>query len=241
MQYLLRNKIIAFCIGTLFLLPNITQGQRYLDLNMLDHDEKKFHFGIKLGANKSFYHFYNSNNLLEFKDILSVQSIQNTGINLGWLVNMRLSDFFDLRTYPIDLIFTEKSFLYTLKNNTDTLKKIQGITLALPLQVKFCSERIDNIKVYLMAGGKMEYDFAANSNSNSGKLSERQQVKLKKMDYGIEAGIGFHFYFPVFVLTPEIKASWGLRDMHIRDNDLKYSNVIDRISSRVYSISLVIE
>lgn len=129
--------------------------------------------------------------------------------------------------------------MYSLKNNLDTLKKIQGITLALPLQIKFCSERIDNIKVYLMAGGKMEYDFAANNNSS--KLSERQQVKLKKMDYGIEAGIGFHFYFPVFVLTPEIKASWGLRDMHIRDNDLKYSNVIDRISSRVYSISLVIE
>ena len=64
MQYLLRNKIIAFCIGTLFLLPNITQGQRYLDLNLLDHDEKKFHFGIKLGVNKSFYHFYNSNTLL---------------------------------------------------------------------------------------------------------------------------------------------------------------------------------
>jgi hypothetical protein len=137
---------------------------------------------------------------LDFKDILSVQSIQNTGINLGWLVNMRLGEFFDLRTYPIDLIFTEKSFLYSLKNNTDTLKKIQGISLALPLQIKFCSERIDNIKVYLMAGGKMEYDFAANNSSNSGKLSERQQVKLKKMDYGIEAGIGFHLYFPVFVL-----------------------------------------
>ena len=61
------------------------------------------------------------------------------------------------------------------------------------------------------------------------------------MDYGVEAGLGFHLYFPVFVLTPELNVGWGLKNVHSRDENLKYSNVIDQIKSRTISFSLTIE
>jgi hypothetical protein len=115
--------------------------------------------------------------------------------------------------------------------------KVQGITLALPLQIKFNSDRINNFKVYMMTGGRVEYDFAA----NKGDKNAENLMKLNKFDYGVELGLGFHFYFPVFVLTPEVKLGWGLSNVHARDNDLKYSNVIDKINARTVTLSLTVE
>jgi hypothetical protein len=89
----------------------------------------------------------------------------------------------------------------------------------------------------MIGGGKIEYDFAA----NAGERNAEKKIKLNKLDYGLEAGIGFHFYFPVFVFTPEIKLGWGFRNVHVRDENLKYSNVIDQIKSRTIQLSLIVE
>ena len=89
----------------------------------------------------------------------------------------------------------------------------------------------------MMAGAKAEYDFA----SNKGAKNAERLMKLNRFDYGLELGAGFHFYFPVFVLTPELKISWGLSNVHSRDESLKYSNVIDKINSRTITFSLTVE
>ncbi|MBU3713393.1 MAG: PorT family protein [Ferruginibacter sp.] len=244
MQHLLRNKIIYSIIVLIALSTKAFSQSSEFDYNLEDHDDKKFHFGINLGANRSFYKFTNHPRFLQYDSVLGVESIQSTGVNLAWLVNMRLGKHFDLRTYPLNLIFTEKAFEYTIKypdrflfEDSLTTRKVQGITLALPLQLKFSSDRIDNFKVYLIGGGRIEYDFAA----NAGERNAEKLIKLNKLDYGIEAGIGFHFYFPVFVLSPEVKVNWGFRNVHSRDPNLKFSNVIDQIRSRSITLSFIIE
>ncbi len=244
MQHLLRRqKIIVQIITALLLSPALSFAQeRYL--NQEDHDFKSFHFGINVGINRSHYNFTHHPTFLMMDSIMVVESINSTGINLSWLVNKKLNYYFDLRTYPLSLIFTEKAFEYTLKypnrpagEDTVSIRKIQGITLALPIQLKFNSDRINNFRVYMMAGVKAEYDFAA----NKGAKNAEKLFKLNKLDYGVEAGVGFHFYFPVFVLTPELKVSWGLSNVHARDESLKYSSVIDKINSRTITFSLTVE
>jgi hypothetical protein len=242
MQYLLRRKIRLAILATL-VFPMIGFSQ-YGELNLEDHDDKRFHFGIHLGANRSHYSFSHHPRFLQYDSVMVVESINSTGINLAWLVNMRLSEHFDLRTYPLSLVFTEKAFQYSLKypdrpagEDTITIKKVQGITMALPLQIKFSSDRIANLKVYMLAGGKIEYDFAA----NKGDKNAENLIKLNKLDYGIEAGIGFHLYFPVFVLSPELKIGYGLSNVHARDANLKFSNTIDKINSRTLTFSLTVE
>ena len=83
----------------------------------------------------------------------------------------------------------------------------------------------------------MEYDLASNARARKAE----DLVKLKKLDFGIEAGIGFNFYFPVFILSPEIKISNGLSNSHSRDASLKFSNVIDQLNSRMVVFSLIFE
>ncbi|MBL0182331.1 MAG: PorT family protein [Chitinophagaceae bacterium] len=243
MQHLLRRKIKLLGIA-LFCFPLAGISQLREKINMPEHDEKAIHFGINLGFNRSHFSFTHHPVFLQQDSIMTIESINSTGINLAWLVNLKLSEHFSVRTYPVDLTFTEKAFEYSLPRpdfpdgeDFVTVKKVQSITLTLPVQLKFQSDRIDNFRVYMMAGMKAEYDLA----SNAGARKAENLIKLKRLDYGAEAGIGFHFYFPMFVLTPEIKMGWGIGNLHSRDTNLKFSNTIDKINSRIISFSLTVE
>ena len=54
-------------------------------------------------------------------------------------------------------------------------------------------------------------------------------VKVNPYDWSIEAGIGFQFFFPVFILSPELKISNGIINVHHRDPNLIYSSTIDKL------------
>ena len=243
MQHLLRRKII-YTLTCFFICPLFVNAQLRDDLNQPDHDMQHFHFGINLGINRSHFSFTHHPIFLTQDSVMVVESINSSGLNLAWLVNMNLSEHFDIRTFPLNLTFTEKAFEYSLKypdkpagEDSITIKKVQSISLTFPIQIKFSSDRIDNFKVYMMAGVKAEYDLA----SNAGAKKAEELIKLNRLDYGIEAAIGFHFYFPFYVLTPEIKMGWGLGNIHARDANLKFSNVVDKINSRMITFSLTIE
>ncbi len=246
MQYLLRRKITHIGIAILF-CPLIGFSQLRQAVNQDDHDDQTIRFGINLGTNRSHFSFTHHPLFLQqapLDSITVIESVNSTGINLAWLVNIRLNEHFDLRTYPVDLTFTEKNFQYNVTypdgpagETPVTAKKVQSISLSIPIQIKFSSDRINNFKVYMIGGGKAEYDLA----SNAGARKAEDKIKLKKLDYGVEAGLGFHFYFPMFVLTPEVKMGWGIANLHSRDINLKYSNVLDKINSRMISFSLTVE
>lgn len=239
MQYLLRRKIIAaLSICIISSLNGFSQLRN--EINLPDHDDKPFHFGINLGFNKSHFLVSHHPRFLQYDTINVVESINSAGINLAWLVNYRLSNHWGIRLHPLDLTFSEKAFLYDEKYGDDgalVTKKVQSITLSFPIQMKFSSDRINNFKVFTIGGIKFDYDLA----SNAGARKAENLIKLKKMDLSVETGIGFHFYFPVFVLTPEIKYSNGLFNLHSRDENLRYSNVIDKINSKMITFSLTVE
>ena len=243
MQHLLRYKI-KYLILTVLFCPLLSMAQLRDGINLPDHDDKPYHFGINLGMNRSHFNFTLNPLFLQRDSVMVVESINSSGLNLAWLVEKRLNDHFSLRTFPLNLTFTEKAFQYVLKypdrpggEDSLTTKKVQSISLTFPLQIKFSSDRIGNFKVYMLGGVKAEYDMAA----NAGAKKAENLIKLNRLDYGIEAGLGFHFYYPYFVLTPELKMGWGLGNLHSRDANLKFSNVIDQINSRTITFSLTVE
>ena len=237
MHYLLRRKIIFTSLFFFCTLASIAQLRD--NVNQEDHDSKPFHFGINLGYNQSHFNFTHHPRFLEYDSIMDVESVNNSGVNLAWLVNLRMSNHFDLRMHPLDLTFSEKVFLYKEKYTPDTLatKKVQSITISFPVNIAFSSDRIGNLKVYTFAGGKFDYDLASNAKAQKAE----ELIKLKRTDLSAELGLGFHIYFPFFVLSPEIKLSSGLVNLHLRDENLRYSNVIDKINSKMITFSLTVE
>jgi len=75
------------------------------------------------------------------------------------MANWQISNRFDLRFYPLNLIFSEKKFVYTQKLPSDPTittenQAVESIVMSFPLQVRLKSDRINNFRVYTLAGMK---------------------------------------------------------------------------------------
>lgn len=247
MYYLLRKKknaLKSLVILSIAIFSGKNMVAQRIQLNLPDHDNKKYHLGIGLLYNSSRVNITQHPLFLERDSVMVINPENTGGFGLAGIHTLRLSNRFEVRAIFPQLLFSYKNITYHLtypdQFNEETpimSKKIESILLGLPVHLKFRSDRINNFRVYMFGGGKIEYDLASNARA---KRAE-DLVKLNKFDYGVEAGIGFQFYFPVFILSPEIKISNGLGNTHSRDMNLKFSNTIDRINSRMVVFSLIFE
>ena len=238
MHHLLCRKIVLL-VTSFFFCTTALIAQLRDDINQDGHDDKPYHFGINLGYNASHFSFNENNKFLQNDSVLDVESITNAGINLAWLVNLRLSNHFDIRMHPLDLTFSQAGFVYTQKYPTVSVvtKNVQSIKMSFPFQLAFISDRIGNFKAYTILGGKIDYDLASTASARKAE----DLIKLKPYDFSMELGMGCHLYFSYFVLSPEIKISSGLVNLHSPNPNLLYSNVIDNIYSKMVTFSLTVE
>lgn len=230
--HLLRRQIIVVaCI--LLCQQSFAQGF----LNFGNYDNRPYYFGITLAYNNSFYKLQHSAKFLQYDSVMVVEPIHSSGFSLGLMGNLALNNRFDIRLNPT-FIFAEKDLHYVFSQDSSVQNKnIESILLSVPFQVKFKSDRINNYRMYLMAGVKMDYDVAANVHAREAD----DLIKLSPFDFGYEAGFGFEFYLPYFIFSPEIKISNGARDIHVREPGKIYSNVIGRLLSRMVVISIHLE
>ncbi|HTE28259.1 type IX secretion/gliding motility protein PorT/SprT [Flavitalea sp.] len=247
MYYLLRNKktrLNIFAITALLLMTSSNLFSQTYELNLPDHDDKKYYLGIGLIYNSSRFNVTHHPNFLASDSVMVVDPQNIGGFGLAGIHTYRLSPRFEIRAIFPQLLFSYKNLTYNLTNPDATkeetavmTKRVESILLGLPVHLKFRSDRIGNFRVYMFGGAKFEYDLSSNSTARKAE----DLVKLKKYDYGVEGGIGFNFYFPVFILSPEIKISHGLSNSHSRDVNLKFSNTIDKLNTRMILFSLIFE
>ena len=245
MLHLHRREIgsLRICfVSVILLLAASTTFAQERELYLTDHDSKPYYFGITLGANVASFHIEHHPRFLQYDSVYTVNPEYTAGFQLGLLATARLSNRFEVRFNPM-LLFTDRGLTYKLKytdlfeQSDSVTKKIESVITTFPLQIKFFSDRIGNFRVYMLGGIKADIDLASNARA---KRAE-ELVKIQKYDFGIEAGIGFNFYFPSFILSPEIKISNGFKNIHSRDENLKYSNVLDRITSRMIVFCIHLE
>jgi hypothetical protein len=238
----IRRLNIGFIILISFLLINSKTIAQERELYQTDHDAKPYYFGITLGANIASFHIEHHSRFLQYDSVYTIQPLNSAGFQLGLLATARLTNRFELRFNP-QLLFTDRELTYKLKyvdpfeESDSVTKKIESIITTFPIQIKFFSDRIGNFRVYMLGGLKADIDLASNARAKRAD----ELVKIQKYDYGFEAGVGFNFYFPSFIFSPEIKISNGLKNIHSRDENLKFSNVLDRITSRMIVFCIHLE
>lgn len=244
MLHLLRKKVRTLKPGSCLIFGLMLLGQTLLaqprELNLYDHDSKPYYFGITLGANMSRFQTELHSKFLDNDSVYIAEPVNSNGFALGLLATARLSDRFQLRFNP-QLLFTERSIFYKLKHpeggQTDITKTVESVIVTFPIHVKLQSDRIGNFRVYMLGGIKGDIDLASNARAKKAE----DLVKIEKYDYGVELGMGFNFFFQSFIFSPEIKVSNGFNNIHSRDERLKYSNVFDKIQSRMVIFSIHIE
>lgn len=233
----IKPAIVFYYILFLISSPAVAQKEIYQS----DHDSKPYYFGITLGFNIARFQLNHHSRFLLYDTVQVAEPLNSGGFSLGLNGTARLSKRFEGRFNPM-LIFTERNIFYKLKyadplDGTEVTKKVESIIFSFPFQVKFNSDRIGNYRMYMLGGAKADIDLAANARARRAE----DLVKLQKTDYGIELGVGFNFYFESFIFSPEIKISNGLRNIHARDESLKYSNVLDKIQSRMIVFTIHLE
>lgn len=228
--HLLRRQIIlAGCL--LLCVQSFAQGV------LGNYENRPYYFGITLAYNNAYYKLQHDPKFLQDDSVLVVDPLHSSGFSLGLIGTLALDKRFDVRLNPT-FIFAEKDLHYVFSQDSSVQdKNIESILLSVPLQVKFKSDRINNFRMYLMAGAKLDYDVAANVHSRQAD----DLIKLSPFDLGYEAGFGFEFYLPYFIFSPEIKISNGARDIHVREPSKIYSNVIGQLLSRMIVISIHLE
>ena len=238
---IIKNGALLLLSASLLINAVATAQIDKIEMNMPDHDDKPYYFGMTLGINLARFQTYLHPKFLESDSVYVAEPINSGGFTLGLSATARLSDRFQLRFNP-QLMFIERNIFYNLKHPdidglTEVTKKVESVIVTFPIQLKFQSDRIGNFRVYALAGMKGDIDMASNARA---KRAE-ELIKIWKYDYGPEFGIGFNFFFDSFIFSPEIKISNGLQNIHARDSDLRFSNVFDKIQSRMIVFSIHLE
>lgn len=228
--YLYRRKIII--AASLLLFPLASQAQ----LNYLEYLNKKLYFGIMLGFNTSNFKITHSEDFIYSDSVLSVSSARGPGFNLGIITNLKLSKYFDLRFIPT-LSFGGKELKYVMIDSSIANKSIESINIEFPVEVRFKSQPIKDIRLYVLTGLKYSIDLASNAKARRAD----DQVKVGRNDLAYELGFGIQFFFPLFIFSPEIKITNGFINVHSKNHTLIYSRVIDKLFSRGIIFSLHFE
>ena len=239
MHDLLRKKIIA-TLGILFCAASSLHAQR--EIYRSYRDDLPYYFGLTLGYNTSYLHHTKSANFFASDSIMYVNPVASGGITMGLLGTLKINDHIELRANPQLIIGGSKYIDYTLKSvkpgeQTQHQQILPSTLVSLPAHFKLNSDRIENFRLYILGGVKFDFDLSSTSTSRNAD----DLVKLNAADFGLEAGLGVNIYLPFVTVSPEIKFSYGISNLHKLDNGLKYSNVLDKLRSRMIVFSIHLE
>ncbi|MFT3994357.1 MAG: porin family protein [Dysgonomonas sp.] len=212
-----------------------TFGQIQKPKNQPYADQKMYHLGFLVGIHTqdmTLLHtgYTAANGEAWFAEIPSY----SVGFNVGIIGDRYLNEYFNLRISPT-LYFGEKGFVFKEQLTGEEYKTtFKTSYLSLPLHLKFSASRMNNYRPYFLAGGYANMDLSPKKD---------MALRFKKVDYGLEFGVGCNIYLPLFKLCPELKFSLGLVDMidkdnsDVTDNDLlKYRNAISSGKTRMISL-----
>jgi hypothetical protein len=246
MQHLLRKQIIT---GALLLCISLTSMAQRGEVYQPFHDELPYYLGMSIGLNNNYLNF---NRNIDFivpnsSAVNIINPKSNLALNLGLTGTLRLSTHTLLRFNPTVLIAGSKNlYTYTKRNNasdTLTMNKASAI-MNIPLALKIESDRYnafrfsDLMRHYVFVGGKIDYDLLGSENSviMSKNISTSSRTRynntLNGLDYGYEMGLGVSFYLPYATISPEVKFSYGIRNLN--KGDVLLSSIRDITSNFVY-------
>ena len=224
----------------LLLLPLFAVAQERKVQNKPYIDYRVLHYGFFIGTHMQDMEFVNNGFVTEngeswFADIATY----NPGFSVGVLADLRLNTYMSLRAIPT-MHFGQNIVRFREQKSGETSKQsVKTTYIAVPVHVKFAAERFNNYRPYVTAGVSPMWNLT---------VKKQQQLLLRKFDFMIEVGVGCDFYLPFFKLIPELKFSFSPLDVLKKErndlldaNYLKFTQSVDRVTSKMVTLSLYFE
>jgi hypothetical protein len=244
-------------------ISSVSFAQQQKVKNDPNHDDRPLHFGFSLGINTMDFRIKQSQTGVDSAIVADVAHLQ-PGFHVHAISNLRLSDDFDLRFTPGISFGGERQIDYRefrtanyLIDSADLPVIVESNFLEFPLILKYKSKRLNNFRPYLMTGFNTRIDLAATKKTWGRSKKENNLVLVDPLDFYYEIGFGLDFYLPNFKFAVELKYSVGLTNVlrtSIKKSDANgvyyvtpppedaiYTNVIDKMYSRMFMISFHFE
>jgi hypothetical protein len=202
--------------GFLLLLSATLFAQKERVDNLPTFDSRKLHYGFYLGINQNDFKL----NLKESNyPNAQIQVLSTAGFNVGLIADFRLHDNLNLRFEP-GLMSNTKSIIFnhltSTPNPQDSVREIGSTYLHVPLVLKMSTNRLGNLKPYLLAGISYDHNFSSNEANQDDNASG--EFRLKTNNFMYELGMGIDFYLPYFKFSPSIRGVFAL------NNEIKYDD-----------------
>jgi hypothetical protein len=170
----------------------------------------------------------------------SISSKTMKGFAVGFITRYRLTDHLEVRVTP-SLVFADRGLSYKYINpEQDVDKLIQTTTVDFPLSMKLKSDRIANMRAYLLGGIKFSGAIGSKGSNDANLDLLEKLVKNRKGYTSYEVGFGFDIYFEYFKMSPEIKLSNSFGNMLVTENH-PFSAPISKLSLQTVMFSLFFE
>ncbi len=224
---------MTFCLG--WAQVNKVGGT---NRNFHNKENKPYYFGITLAFHSSNYKIFRSKKFNEQEQILSVESVTGPGYNVNVISNLKIGRYFDFRLLP-GFSFTERNIQYrdlSLQKEFDQ-RTIESVFVEVPFHARFKSEPYNDMRVFVLGGIKYGFDIA----SKARRRKDENILKIAPVDFSVEVGFGMQFFFPYFILSPELKYTHGLNNILIFNEEVIQSNVLENVLSRTFTLSFHFE
>lgn len=229
--------IRSFLILTLLFSHHISKSQRIVGVNLPYYDERLMHYGFFMAGNYATFNIKRSQFFVDDTTMLAVNPRGTPGFTLGFVVNLRLEQFFDLRLLPAAGFYL-REVIFKLESNDSTYTKVESIEstyIELPLLLKYKSTRRANTRMYLIGGIKPAIEVGTR-----GERAGVDRLLTKTIDVAIDYGFGIDLYFPMFKFSPEIRFSYGIINL-LKPSDNILSNSIDKLRTNTFTVLFIFE
>ncbi len=210
-------------------------------LNRPYSDMRRWHLGFSVGLNSFDYTFHHNGFVTEEGNTWFMEQPDlSPGFCVTGLFNLRLNDYFSLRVTP-GMYFGNRIVRFIDTTNGEEAKQdIKSAYLVLPVDLKFASQRMRNIRPYMVGGVMPAVDVLK---------KKADYLRTKSTDFMVSVGFGCDIYLPYFKLIPELKFCFGLTDaiQHDRpdlvDDPLRtgVSNSVKKATTKMVVLSFYFE
>lgn len=238
--HILRTKgIIAALFFYLCLSAMDTQAQKIKTINLPNSDERWLNYGFLIGGHISGYKIRYSpaftdslmSPIPNMDSVTAIESKYRPGFSLGFILNLRLTEYFDLRFLP-QVVFYEHEIAYSYAEPSANGSQILEATqIEFPLMLKYKSERRGNARMYFIGGINPSFEAKGKNNQEGG-----EKLGLKDTNVAVEFGFGVDIYNQFFKFSPEIRFSKGLTNLAKHDN--MYDLGLERVSMNTVTLFL---
>lgn len=202
-------------------------------------DNKLFSWGYFMGLNNYDFKFDYKEDLGEQDTDILVES--SSGFNVGLIADLRLHKYINLRLEP-GLVFTQRDLTFPgIELPKDYLRQVKSTYIHIPLLVKVSTERLNNVKPFVIGGVSTSLNLA--SNEKNPEDNNEGRFRMKSNAYYYELGFGIDFYLYFFKFTPSIRGVFGLNNEMVADDDPNspWTGNIDQLSTRGFFINFTFQ